>query len=87
MAYVDGFALAVPKQQIEAHKELARKCLRSDEILGIGRMCEFAAHPGSRADRWLTRPRPIAVICGRRRWFGLIRISADGNRRDPAWIL
>jgi|SRR6202521_2290315 len=25
MAYVDGFVLAVPKQQIEAYKELARK--------------------------------------------------------------
>ena len=27
MAYVDGFVLAVPKDKIEAYKELARQCL------------------------------------------------------------
>ena len=27
MAYVDGFVLAVPKDRIEAYKELARQCL------------------------------------------------------------
>ncbi|MBV9549024.1 MAG: DUF1428 family protein [Alphaproteobacteria bacterium] len=27
MAYVDGFVLAVPKDTIEAYKELARQCL------------------------------------------------------------
>jgi len=39
MAYVDGFVLAVPKQQIEAYKEFARKAGEVWKEYGAPRRC------------------------------------------------
>jgi uncharacterized protein YbaA (DUF1428 family) len=40
MAYVDGFVLAVPKRQIEAYKELARKAGEIWKEYGAGAIVE-----------------------------------------------